>query len=106
MYNLNTITVDSENKNFKAENGNLLSKDGKMLYFIYGDTTSTNITIPNGVEKINSGTFSIMRNAEIIKLPATISKISSYSFDGLGKLQAIEVDPNNENIENNREWSI
>ena len=96
MNNLMEITVDSKNNNFKSENGNLLSKDGKILYFIYGDTTSTNITIPNGVEKINSGTLSIMKNAEIIKFPATISNISSYSLDGLEKLQVIEVDPNNE----------
>lgn len=96
MNNLMEITVDSKNNNFKSENGNLLSKDGKILYSIYGDITGTNITIPNGVEEINSGTLSIRKNAEIIKFPATISNISSYSLDGLEKLQVIEVDPNNE----------
>lgn len=96
MYNLNTLTVDSENKNFKAENGNLLSKDGRILHFVCSDTAITNITIPNGVEEIKSGALSVIKNAEIIRLPATISSISSYSFDGLEKLQAIEVDPNNE----------
>lgn len=96
MYNLNTLTVDSENKNFKAENGSLLSKDGKILYFIYGDTAITNITIPNGVEEIKSGALSVIKNAEIIRLPATISNINSNTFDGLEKLQVIEVDPNNE----------
>ncbi len=96
MYNLNTLTVDSENKNFKAENGSLLSKDGKILYFIYGDTAITNITIPNGVKEIKSGALSVIKNTEIIKLPATISNINSYTFDGLEKLQVIEVDSNNE----------
>ena len=96
MNKLNTITVDSENKNFKSENGNLLSKDGKMLYFIYGDTTSTNITIPKGVEEIKSGALSIIKNTETIELPASISNINSNTFDGLDNLQTIEVAPNNE----------
>lgn len=96
MYNLNKITVDSKNNNFKTEEDKLLSKDGKILHFIYGDMTSTNITIPNGVEEIKSGALSIMKKAQNIKLPASISSINSYTFDGLEKLQAIEVDPNNE----------
>lgn len=96
MSNLKKITVDSENKNFKAENGNLLSKDGRILYFVCSDTAITNITIPNGVEEIKSGALSVIKNAEIIRLPATISNINAHSFDGLEKLQVIEVDPNNE----------
>ena len=96
MYNLNKITVDSKNNNFKTEEDKLLSKDGKILHFIYGDMTSTNITIPKGVEEIKSSALSIMKNTENIKLPASISNITSYTFDGLDNLQMIEVDENNE----------
>ncbi|MFR3919983.1 MAG: leucine-rich repeat protein [Clostridia bacterium] len=91
---LKNIIVDEKNESFKFQNGLLLSKDGKIVYF--GLLGLTEVTIPEGVTEIKGNSF-VGSEATTISLPNSLENISGGEFTGMKKLKEIKIKPNNEN---------
>ena len=101
-FDLKEIIVDEANNNYKSENGLLLSKDGKLLlawpdgietseliipegverigeYLFYGRTdVSYSIVLPESVKEI--GTMSLPASISSLTLPVSLEKIDAYVF--------------------------
>lgn len=100
---LTSITVDSENPNYKSVDGCVYSKDGTVFLQYPPDKTGTSCTVESGVKTIDNGAFheavldsvtipdgcesinaSCFFNADIgtLSLPGSISEIAASAFDG------------------------
>jgi|GEM_PF-1181405 surface antigen bspA-like len=90
---LKEIVIDKENKNFKFENGLLMSKDGVTVCF--GLLSLATIDIPEGVTKILEDGFT-NSIATTIKLPNSIQYLNGYEFAGMSKLKTIELKEDNQ----------
>lgn len=75
-HNLLSISVDSENANYKSVNGLLLSKDGKTL--LRG--VNGNVTIPNGVTTIEKLAFEHCYNLTSVSIPNSVTSIGIGAF--------------------------
>ena len=105
-FDLKEINVDEANPNFKSENGLLLSKDGTLLLAWPDGMESSDLVVPNGVERIGEylfygrldgpytvmlpesvkeiGTMSLPCRMASLTLPAGLEKIGAYVFyDGI-----------------------
>ena len=118
-YNLASITVDENNKNYCSDDGNLYSKDKTELVRYAIGKTETTWTIPNAVTTIKNGAISdseyltdvIIPNGvthigryafgwgawETLTIPASVVNISSGAFVSCENLKEINVDSNNLN---------
>lgn len=85
---LESIEVDSENKDFVSIDGVLFSKDKKTLIRYPGYQDSSGYEIPDGVETIAAGAFS---NAFIKRLhiPSSVKRIENYAFEGVAGIRQI-----------------
>ena len=72
-----TITVDSNNQNYKSENGMLLNKAGTNV--IQG-VNSSNLVVPNGVTSINTAAFYGLENLTSLTLPSTLTTINASAI--------------------------
>lgn len=75
---LSDIDVPSANPAFKIQDGLLLSKDGKTLY--YGIEDAKNINIPDGVERIEPSAFKCHARLRSITFPESITSIGDEAF--------------------------
>ena len=89
------IDVDSGNKNFKMENGLLLSKDGTILVQCPSSETG-DVVVPSGVKTIQSGAFESMADRASVTLPASVTKIEG-TFGDYYSVGEIRVDSTNRN---------
>ena len=90
---LTTINVDPANKNYKAENGAILSLDGKTL--VEWPAASGDITIPESVEII--GTYAFNRCTKLNSVTMTsIKTVGHHAFDNCSALTAVNM---NEGVE-------
>lgn len=85
--NLETITVDSENTVYTAQDGALFSKEKTTLYCV--PQGKSGFTIPVGVNKIENGAFSGCTKLTEINIPSGVTEIGYDAFtdcSGLTKL--------------------
>ena len=84
---LTTFEVKTGNMKYKAENGSLLSRDGKQLVYVPAGKTGE-YSVPNNVEEIMPSAFSNCKNMTKITIPVSVAKISENSeypsFNGSG----------------------
>lgn len=99
---LRSITVDPANKNYKVENGALLTKDGKTFialpaaanvhygqyipvedYYLYDEFDGI-YTVPDGVETLGYRALSSHNTITGINLPNTLKKANERAFSNLG----------------------
>ena len=114
-----SIKVSEDNPNYKSIDGNLYSKDGKVLIQYALGKTEREFTIPSGVTHIGDNAFSgsnhlkkIVLNDEItqigskafygceissIDIPASVTNIESQAFRMCAELASITVNENNAN---------
>ncbi len=94
-----TIKVDEDNENYCSDDGILLSKDRKQLFFIPYIKQKEKITIPIGVEVISDNLF--YKNDFIIELelPDTIKSIGKSSFSECNNLKKIKLPKYLESVE-------
>jgi len=91
LYNLTSIKVDENNLYYKSIDGNLYSKDEKVLIqYAVGKTDSTFI-IPNSIEKLNMGAFYGACHLTNIEIPNSVTTIDSSVFCGCVGLTSIEI---------------
>ena len=73
---LKSILVAAGNKNYKSENGLLLSKDGKtLIQGVNGD-----VTIPNGVTSIGQEAFDDCSGLKSVTIPNSVTSIGKRAF--------------------------
>lgn len=77
---LERIDVDVENENYKSLDGNLYSKDGKVLVLSPEGREETEFNVPNGVERIEDLAFYNCKVLEKITLPDSVKTLGYKSF--------------------------
>ena len=83
------IIIDDGNEYYKTENNLILTKDGKEV-LTYISKKSTDIIVPEGVEKLGEGAF--MRSyITRISLPSTLKEIASECFRESYYITEIEI---------------
>ena len=89
--NLETISIDPNNKNFIVKDNCLLSHDGERL--IRGCNSST---IPDSVREIGMNAFKGCLSLQIIVIPNSVETIEESAFEGCKSLSNIEIGKNTE----------
>jgi len=94
-YNIQSVTVDRDNKNFASEDGVLFNKDMTgIIYYPRGKTGP--YTVPNGVVIVGN-LFSGCTALTSITIPASVTNLGDYAFSGCTSLASIAVDRGNKN---------
>lgn len=86
--NLATIDIAEENTNVSYSDG-ILAGAGRILWVKKG--LSGNITMPDGVEQIDSYAFSGCSELASISLPEGLKLINEYAFNGCSALTSISI---------------
>ena len=84
-----SITVDSDNKYFSADNGILYNKDKTTL--IRTPQTIYNIQIPNTVTKINPYAFEGCRKLRCLIIPNTVTEIGDNILHDCPSLESLTI---------------
>ena len=110
---LKTISVDANNVNYVSVNGILYSKDMDILYkypsgkaessfeipssvkiiddYAFSRTSLENITMPNGLETINTGVFDGCKGLNSVEMPQTVKEIGMFAFQNCAKITSVVI---------------
>ena len=88
---LTNITVDENNTNYKSIDGNLYSKDGKILIQYAIGKTDTSFTIPSSVTSIGRYAFYNCYSLTGIVIPDSVTSIGYYAFDSCASLTSVVI---------------
>ena len=105
---LASITVSENNQNYKSIDGNLYSKDGKMLIQYTKGKTATSFTIPEGVTSIADFAFENCNKLISITIPDSMTSIGNNAFWGCYSIKTITFEGTKaqwEAIEKGDEWN-
>ena len=75
---IKSIDVDSNNDNYKSDNGMLLTKDGTTLISAFGEETA--ITVPDSVVTVAEGAFSGYATLTSVVLQSGVTTIGEAAF--------------------------
>ena len=89
--NIESISVDKNNKFYSSVDGVLYSKDQKTLYSYPAAKAGDSFTVPNGVVIIGQDAFYNSKNLVSVSLPDTVSTIKKGAFMSSDKLQNIDL---------------
>lgn len=92
--NLEKIDVDAGNPNFISKNGIIYNRNGTELLCCPGGK-SGEITLPDGISKINDDAFVGCNKIEKVKLPSSVETIGWNPFNDCCNLKEINVDAGN-----------
>ena len=84
---LDTITVDNENKVYTGKEGVLFNKEGTEL-LVYPAAKAGSYQVPDGVTRIREGAFAGASRLENIKFSDTLTEIEGYAFSECTSLNA------------------
>ena len=79
-HSLTSITVDNNNSSYKSIDGNLYSKDGKILLQYAMGNTATSFTIPDGVTSIRYWAFAWCESLTSVVIPISVTSIDGDAF--------------------------
>ena len=110
---LKAITADASNTNFASVNGVLYSKNMSVLYkypsgktgssfeipssvkkiddYAFSNTSLENVTMPNGLEAINTGAFYKCKDLLSVEIPQTVKEIGMFAFQNCAKLTSVVI---------------
>ena len=74
------ITVDIDNPVYKSVDGNLYSKDGKVLLVYAGQKMGSIFTIPEGTEVVGLAAFWHSEFLEVVAIPKSVTSIEAFAF--------------------------
>ena len=77
---INYIHVDADSDHYKSIDGNLYTKDEKILIRYAPQNKNTNFSIPNTVEVIGQYAFSAAFNLENVNIPNSVKTIEDSAF--------------------------
>ncbi|MDO4543824.1 MAG: leucine-rich repeat protein [Clostridia bacterium] len=87
--NLKAITVSEDNEYYKSVNGNIYTKDGKVLVqYAYNDFSG--YTVPDGVETIAEGAFASLLLVSV-SLPDSVTLIEHGAFNDNEYLSSVDL---------------
>ena len=86
---LTSIIVGEDNQTYQTIDGNLYSKDGKVLLQYAIGKPEECFEIPEGVEKVSCGAFRGCTSLKSVIMPETVKKIDFAAFDGCSSLKSI-----------------
>ena len=89
--NLVSIIVDENNSKYRSIDGNLYSKDGKILVAYAAGKQETSLIIPEGVTSIGDHAFSYCSNLASITIPGSVVSIECWAFSGCTGLTSITI---------------
>ena len=79
--NLETITVDASNTNFKTVNGVLMNAAETRIIYYPGGKSGTTYTVPGSVTRIDDRSFNCLSNLQIVNISATTTDIGPSAFE-------------------------
>ena len=88
---LTGFAVGENNEYYKSIDGNLYSKDGKVLIQYAIGKTATSITIPDSVTSIGEGAFSGCSSLTSIVIGNSVTTIGNYAFSSCSSLTSIVI---------------
>ncbi|MBO5261681.1 MAG: leucine-rich repeat protein [Clostridia bacterium] len=89
--NLESISVDKDNPNYKSIDGSLYTKDGKtLLQYATGKKDET-FVVPEDVTTISAYAFSRSQYCETIIVTDNVTKIGNYAFSSCPNLMKVVV---------------
>ena len=88
---LTSIEVDENNVYYKGIDGNLYSKDGKILVQYAIGKTDISITIPDSVTSIGDYAFSYCTSLTSIEIPDSVTSIGDYAFSYCTSLTSVKI---------------
>ena len=74
------IIVDEDNQQYKSIDGNLYTKDSKILVQYAVGKEDKEFTIPDGVERISSFAFAYSSSIAKITMPESVTYVGPYPF--------------------------
>ncbi len=77
---LNSITVESNNKNYSSQDGVLFNKDKTTLIQYPTAGKRTSYKVPNGVKIIGYWSFGLCKNIENITIPSSVKSVELSAF--------------------------
>ena len=89
--NLVSIVVDKNNKEYKSIEGNLYTKDGKVLIKYVAGKKEKSFIIPNSVTSIGKAAFAGGRSLVDIVIPNNVADIADEAFIGCSSLASISI---------------
>lgn len=91
MPSLKTITIPESNPYYKVVDGVFFDKDGENLHAYPAALEHKDVyTVPEGVTKIISGSFSYVKNLDSVVMSSTVKKIAGNVFNE-SKIQSIDL---------------
>ena len=95
---LSDFVVSPENGAYCSENHAIYTKDRKEIRMLAPDAKDvTEFRVPDGVEKISSECFNVIRGIETIYIPASVTEIPEGAIFSTFELKEIIVDEANPN---------
>ena len=85
------ITVDENNTAYKSIDGNLYSKDGKILVEYAMGKPDRIFRIPDGVKSIADCSFSRCYNLTCVTIPDSVTSIGGEAFMSCPNLSSVEI---------------
>lgn len=86
---LENITVSENNTAYKDVDGNLYTKDGKVLLQYADGKKDATFSVPDGVELISDYAVSDADNLECVIISDSVTTIGFGAFNGNGKLKSV-----------------
>lgn len=97
---ITNINVSEDNKYFKSIDGNVYSKDGKILIRYAPGKSTTSFTIPNSVTSIGEYAFDSCSNLTSLVIPDGVISIGRYAFKDCVNLESLMLPLSLEHIDN------
>ena len=94
MPSLASITVDSANRNYFAENNVLYSADRTILLHYAAQKSDTSFTVPASVYRIDGGAFADCKNLVYVSLPETVDSMGWDIFENCTALTTVNIPSN------------
>ncbi|MBQ7849140.1 MAG: leucine-rich repeat protein [Clostridia bacterium] len=97
---LTKISVEMSNPGFRAVDGVLFSKDGKLVCYPAA-AERKRYNVPSNVNRIGGYAFCGCQTLEEVVLPEELGRLSAHAFSACGALQKLEIPGAATNLEKN-----